>query len=104
MHPALKDRVRPEDHKAESPNPLYGAAGFTEFEGRIYRLLGVTTKDAWRNHRDTLRETMESFRELRSSEYLRVDPMRIDLVRIGRSMDIEEFQRRYPSDIELDDE
>lgn len=87
---------------AESPNPLYGAAGFTRFEGRTYRLLGVTTDDAWQRHRNVLRDAMQSFRELRSSKYLRVDPMRLDLVRIDRAMTIEEFHRRYPSDIELD--
>ena len=88
----------------QGPNtdPLYGAAAFSSYGGRVYRLLAVSTQRAWRQRSGALTAIMESWSKLKDREALSVQPRRIDLVTLDRAMDIEEFQRRYPSDVELD--
>ena len=88
----------------QGPNadPLLGAAAFSSYGGRVYRLLAVSTQKAFRYRADDLNAIMESWSELTDREALAVQPMKIDLVTIDRAMDIEEFQRRYPSSIEID--
>jgi predicted Zn-dependent protease len=45
---------------------------------------------------------MGSWSRLTDRKALSVKPLRIDMVTIDRAMDIGEFQRRYPSDIEVE--
>ncbi|MEO1365846.1 MAG: M48 family metalloprotease [Acidobacteriota bacterium] len=80
---------------------LYGMAGFVDYDQRIYRLLAVSKPGAWRQNERALEDALASFERLTDRQYLNVQGMRIELVRLDRDMSIEEFQRRYPSDIDL---
>ena len=81
---------------------LYGMAGFADHDDRIYRLLAVTKPNAWRKNETVLEDALASFERLTESKYLNVKPMRVKLVRIDRDMTVEEFNRRYPSDVKLE--
>ena len=88
--------------QGQGADALWGAAAFSSYDGRVYRLLTLSTQTAWKHRIDALQSIMESWSKLTDREALSVQPMRIDLVRIDRAMDIEEFQRRYPSSIEIE--
>ncbi|MEO1082744.1 MAG: M48 family metalloprotease, partial [Acidobacteriota bacterium] len=81
---------------------LYGMAGFVDYDQRVYRLLAVSQPGAWRQNERELEDALASFERLTDREYLNVQGMRIELVRLDRDMSVEEFQRRYPSDVDLD--
>ncbi|MEM1178622.1 MAG: hypothetical protein AAGM22_09785 [Acidobacteriota bacterium] len=81
---------------------LYGMAGFADYDQRVYRLLAISKPDAWRKNERQLEDALASFERLTDREYLNAQPMRVELVRIDRDMSLDEFQRRYPSDIDLD--
>jgi len=81
---------------------LYGMAGFAEYDQRVYRLLAVAKPSAWSSNEGALENALGSFERLTESRYLDVEPMRVELVRLDRDMTIEEFNRRYPSDIEIE--
>ncbi|MEM9556606.1 MAG: M48 family metalloprotease [Acidobacteriota bacterium] len=85
-----------------APNEIYGSAAFSEYDGRVYRLLGVARSDAWSGVSSDFERSLDSFDRLRDREILNRQPMRLDLVTIDRDMTLEEFNRRYPSSISLE--
>jgi predicted Zn-dependent protease len=81
---------------------LYGAAGFVSHGDIVLRLMGIAKPDAWNTWEDEIESTLKGFGRLRDRQQLNVKPPTIDLVKLDRDMTLEEFQRRYPSDIEIE--
>lgn len=81
---------------------LYGMAGFANHDQRIYRLLAVAKPSAWQKNEGVLEDALASFERLTERKYLDVEPMRVELVRLDRDMTVEEFDRRYPSDVKIE--
>jgi predicted Zn-dependent protease len=80
-----------------------GIATWIDYGGRTYQLLGYAPGGRLRAHIGTLREAIGSFRSLDDPQILAVQPSRLDVVRIDRAMTLEEFNRRYPSGIDIDE-
>ena len=78
---------------------LYGAAGFVSHGNTILRLMGIAKPNAWGKWEGSIESSLRGFGRLRDSKLRNVKPQAIDLVKLDREMTIEEFQRRYPSDI-----
>lgn len=81
---------------------LRGAAGFIEHQDLVFRLMGITKPGVWNRWQDEIETSLKGFGRLRDRQAKNVKPMTIDLVKLDRAMTIEEFERRYPSDISLD--
>lgn len=76
---------------------LRGIAGFVEYGGRVYRLLGYGTTAGWQARGTVTRTALESFQRVTDRSILDVQPRRLEIVRLPSAMGFAEFQRRYPS-------
>jgi predicted Zn-dependent protease len=81
---------------------LQGIAAFVEHGNRVYQVLGYTLANRWRGYDDLLSSSLGSFERVRDRRLLDVQPQRIDIVSLPSAMTLEEFARRYPSDVDLE--
>lgn len=86
---------------AAGQGEIYGAAGFVPMGGGVLQALAVTKAPVWSRYENELEHTLRSVGKLRDRRFRNVEPMRIELVTLKRDMTLEEFQRRYPSDVDL---
>ncbi len=78
-----------------------GPALFVEHANRTFRLLGFATPSRWEAYDDVIEDALQSFRPLTDPAALGVEPARLALVEVPRAMTLEEFQRRYPSNVDM---
>jgi predicted Zn-dependent protease len=82
---------------------LRGLVAFVSYGGLLYRLLGYTPEAQWGTYRRIFQAFIGSFDRLTDRAALNVQPLRLEIVRLDRAMTLEEFHRRYPSQVELQD-
>ena len=80
---------------------LQGVAAFVEHRGKVYQVLGYTLADRWRSYGDELSNALGTFERVTDRRLLDVQPSRLDVVSIPSAMTLEEFNRRYPSTVDL---
>lgn len=80
---------------------IQGIAAFVEHKGQVLQLLGYTLAGKVNTYQDELQASLASFDQITDRRYLDVKPKRVDLVTIPRSMSLEEFDRQYPSTVDL---
>jgi predicted Zn-dependent protease len=80
---------------------LQGIAAFVEHDNRVYQILGYTLANNWRGYTDELESALASFSRVTDRRLLNVEPQRLDIVTLPSSMTLEEFERRYPSSVDL---
>ncbi|MFL6201322.1 MAG: M48 family metalloprotease [Thermoanaerobaculia bacterium] len=80
---------------------LQGVAAFVEHQGKVYQILGYTLADRWRSYGDTLSSALGTFERVTDRRLLDVQPSKLDVVSIPSAMTLEEFNRRYPSTVDL---
>ena len=97
--PSVSDRFRLRENDVEK---IRGGAAFTAYDGRVYRLLGYGTPDGWQRSRRAVGDAAASFEKVTDRRILDVEPRRLDIVRIGRSMTLREFADRHPSSVDID--
>jgi predicted Zn-dependent protease len=79
-----------------------GYAAFFNHGGRVYQMLTFAPQNAFAAHDDAFQRTISSFAPVEDRSILSTGPQRIDVVRLDRSMSLEEFARRHDSAIDLD--
>jgi predicted Zn-dependent protease len=82
---------------------LRGSITAIEYGDNVYQFLGFAPDDRWGTYREAVRRSVESFRELNDPEALGVQPLRLEIVRLDRSMTLAQFAQRYPSQVSLDE-
>ncbi|MFL6262994.1 MAG: M48 family metalloprotease [Thermoanaerobaculia bacterium] len=80
---------------------LQGIAGFVEYGGRVYQILGITRAQDWQRYQEPLAAAVESFRPETDRRRLDVQPKRLEIVTLPAAMTLEEFSRQYPSTVDL---
>lgn len=80
---------------------LQGIAAFVEHNNRVYQILGYTLADRARNYDNELSSALGSFSRVTDRRLLDVDPQRLDVVSLPSAMTLQEFDRRYPSTVDL---
>lgn len=80
---------------------LQGIAAFVEHNDRVYQILGYTLANNWRGYNDELSSALASFSRVTDRRLLDVEPQRIDIVTLPSAMTLQEFERRYPSTVDL---
>ncbi|RMH21687.1 MAG: peptidase M48 [Acidobacteria bacterium] len=98
--PTVSDEIRVVGQDGRTR--LRGGVAFTAHGGRVFRLLGYAQPDRWPTYARTIARAAASFAPERDRRILSVEPQRLQLVRLDRPMSLEEFQRRYPSDVPLE--
>lgn len=81
--------------------PVSGRIAFVEHGGRIYEFLGYTSTSRWNGYRSAIDSSLSSFAKVSDSRILDIQPARIETVELNRAMTLREFQRDYPSSIDL---
>ena len=85
----------------EQQRRLVGLAGHFNYGGQVFRLFTYTRDDKWRPYGRVMEGSAGSFKRLTQRRYLDVEPARVEIVRLDRAMTLAEFDRRYPSSIDL---
>jgi predicted Zn-dependent protease len=80
---------------------LEGIAAFVEHDNHVYQILGYTLADRTRNYERELSSALGSFTRVTDRRLLNVDPQRIDVISLPSAMTLQEFERRYPSSVDL---
>ena len=80
---------------------LQGVATFVEQDNRVYQILGYTLSDRWRGYDNDLSSALTSFSRVTDRRLLSVEPQRLDIVKLPSAMTLQEFDRKYPSSVDL---
>jgi predicted Zn-dependent protease len=80
---------------------LGGLAIFVEYNDLVYQILGYTLAERLDTYDEAFQHSLGSFRRLTDPDALNVQPARIEIVTINRSMTLQQFASRYPSTISL---
>lgn len=88
--------------QSQDGNQLAGEVGFVSYGGVTYQLLGITTAAGLRTYGGTFDQFIGSFRRLTDTAALNIKPNRISVMKVPRAMTLAEFNRQYPSVIEID--
>jgi len=78
---------------------LRGMVLFVRLGDQVYRILGFTPESRWRQHRDAILFTLDSFERETRSEVLSVQPARVEIVELSRPTAFQAFVERHPSSI-----
>ena len=81
---------------------LAGLVAFISYGGITYQLMGLTTAAGWNTYGRVFDQFTGSFRRLTDQAALNVKPNRVSVARVTQPMTLTEFNRRYPSVIEMD--
>jgi predicted Zn-dependent protease len=82
---------------------LRGAVAHLEYGGNTYQLLAYAPAERFPAYDRLFGEVIGSFGPLTDPQLLGVQPNRIDIVRLDRSLSLAEFNRAYPSVIPLEE-
>jgi predicted Zn-dependent protease len=86
---------------AEDGTALSGLAVFVAHGGAIYRLLGYTLSNKFNAYDRTFSGSFASFSRLTDRRALDVQPHRMAIVKLDRTMTLREFAQRYPSTVDM---
>ncbi len=76
---------------------ITGVAGFVEYDGRVYRLLGYGTPAGWQARGSGVVASLETFQRVTDRRILDLQPRRIEIVQLPSAMRFADFLTRYPS-------
>ncbi len=80
---------------------IVGLAGHFNYGDQVFRLMSYTQDDNWSPYGRAIESSAGSFKRLTKRRYLDVEPARVRIIKLDRAMTLGEFNRRYPSSIEL---
>jgi len=83
-------------------NQLAGRVLFVSYRGTTYQLLGYSVGARYGSYSGIIANSVRSFAELTDAAALNKQPVHLRLVRLTRSMTIEEFHRQYPSPVRIE--
>lgn len=81
---------------------LAGEILFLRYDGNTYRLLGVSSAERWPGLRAPARQIMQSFDRETDRQVLAVQPDRLEVVDLSRSMSLARFVEQYPSAVPVE--
>ena len=86
---------------SNAQNPLRGAAAFVESNGHVFELIGLSRPNDWSRFDQEVAQAIRSFRRVTDPNVLQVKPMTVQVVKLPQEMTLEEFARRYPSSVSV---
>jgi predicted Zn-dependent protease len=82
---------------------MVGITLFIQHGDGVLQLLAYTGETRWGRYRQAFETSLRSFADLSDPKILAVQPARIEIVRVPRSMSLAEFDRLWPSNADLDE-
>ncbi len=86
----------------EREEDLAGLVSFVRHREVTYQLLGLAKVSRWSSYRGLVSDALRSFEEETDPAVLAVQPDRLELVRLTRSLPFSTFVERYPSTVSSD--
>jgi predicted Zn-dependent protease len=80
---------------------LRGMAGFVRYGDNTFRLLGYTSDDKWNDFSQPINAFIGSFDRLTDRNALNVQPARVAIVNLQKSLPLASFNSQYPSSVPL---
>lgn len=81
---------------------LAGQVTAIRYGDATYRLLAYGSEASWPSYQGPARASVQSFQRLTDPAALAVQPLKIAIVRVDRAMTLQQFEQRYPSQVDLD--
>jgi len=81
---------------------IAGRVTFVEYDDKVYRLLGYTPSQRWRNYDRVFAESLGSFGPLTDRRYLDVQPKRVKVVSAPQATTLDELARRQGASVSTD--
>ncbi len=91
----------PQPGQQQQQQRILGLVGFVDHGGQLFRLLSYTADERWQGYGRPMQGSLASFRNLTDRRYIDVEPKRVRVVKLDRAMTLGEFDRRYPSTVDL---
>jgi len=82
---------------------IQGIVSFISYGGTTFGLMGYTPGGKLPTYDQLFQSAIRSFSELRDQSKINVSPARIELVKLNRSMSLEQFNSQYPSSISVEE-
>jgi predicted Zn-dependent protease len=80
---------------------IQGVAAFVEDRDKVYQILGYTSANNFQHYDDVLASAVGTFNRVTDPRLLDIQPRRVDVVKTTSAMSLEEFNRRYPSTVDI---
>jgi predicted Zn-dependent protease len=96
-------RVRATFTASTQGGDVQGEAMYLSYGGAVYRILGYAKAGAWSGYASVAGRTMESFAPVTDPAVLSVQPRRLEVVTLPRTMTLSEFAQAYPSAVSLEE-
>jgi predicted Zn-dependent protease len=81
---------------------LAGRALFVQHGGKVYRIVGYTTKSRWSSYTQAIETSMQTFARETDSRVLNAQPARVRLVRVETPTTLSELYQRNGSSLSLE--
>jgi predicted Zn-dependent protease len=81
---------------------IEGIVTFLEYGGSTFGLMGYTAQGKLGSYDQVFQSTIRSFSELRDPSKINVQPARVELIKLDRSMTLQQFNAQYPSTIPIE--
>ena len=85
---------------ATQSGTVQGRAAWVEYGGNVYQLLGYAVQSQWSSYETAISRTIQSFDRLTDASALNVQPLRLDIVTLDRSLTFDEFARQNPDPVD----
>jgi len=82
---------------------IQGIVSFISYGGTTFGLMGYTPAGKLNSYEQLFLNTIRSFGELRDPSKINVSPAKVELVKLNRSMTLEQFNSQYPSTIPIEE-
>ena len=82
---------------------IQGEIQFIAHSGMVFQVMGYAPADKWSSRRAAVHAALASFRRVADQQLLGVQPWRVDIVRLDRTLTPTEFAQRYPGPVSADD-
>jgi len=83
--------------------PVAGKIAFIRHGGRTYELFGYTASSRWSQYQGVIDRSVQSFGRVTNSRVLNMQPARMQIVEVPRSMTLRQFDEAYPSSVDLEE-
>ncbi len=90
------------DSNGQAPPSIQGTVGFRSHKGQVFRLVCYTSADRWKRYQAVMHRSLPSFKSLTHQRYLNVHAKKLKIVKLNRAMNLDQFNRKFPSTITLD--
>ncbi len=74
---------------------LEGSVAFIEYDQKIYQLIGYSEAESWPTYRETVNASLRSFAALTDRDAIDVEPMRLDVIGVDRTVTLRRFYETY---------